>query len=91
MAIEFPNLSRRYDATRHCVRFSGYDGALERPFFIEEEALWNLDTMARKGGAALLAVFDRHRDQICAVATRLYGRRQEGSYTLTPADFSWFD
>ena len=23
MPIEFPNLSRRYDATRHCVRFSG--------------------------------------------------------------------
>ena len=88
MTIEFPNLSRRYDATRRCVRFSGYDGALERPFFVEEEALWGLDTMARKGGAALLATFDRHRDRICAVAIRLYGRSREGSYTLTPADFS---
>jgi len=88
MAIEFPNLSRRYDATRRCVRFSGYDGALERPFFVEEEALWGLDTIARNGGAALLATFDRHRDRIYAVAVRLYGRRREGSYTLTPADFS---
>ncbi|QIG49117.1 DUF1488 domain-containing protein [Nordella sp. HKS 07] len=88
MAIEFPNLSRRYDATRRCVRFSGYDGALERPFFVEEEALWALDAIARKGGAALLTTFDRHRDRIYAVAVRLYGRRREGSYTLTPADFS---
>ena len=86
MTIEFPNLSRRYDATRHCVRFSGYDGALERPFFVEEEVLWGLDAMARNSGAALLAAFDRHRDRICAVAIKLYGRRREGSYTLTPAD-----
>jgi hypothetical protein len=88
MTIEFPNLSRRYDATRRCVRFSGYDGALERPFFVEEEALWALDALARQGGIALLAAFDRHRDRICAAAMRVYGRRREGSYTLTPADFS---
>jgi hypothetical protein len=88
MAIEFPNLSRRYDATRRCVRFSGYDGALERPFFVEEEALWSLDAMARKGGTALLMAFDRHRDRIYAAAVRAYGRHREGSYTLTPADLA---
>ncbi len=88
MTIAFPNLSRRYDAARRCVRFSGYDGALERPFFIEEEALCGLDAMARRGGAALLAVFDRHRDRIYAVAARAYGRHREGSYTLTAAHFS---
>lgn len=88
MTIEFPNFSRRYDATRRCVRFSGYDGALERAFFVEEEALWGLDAMARKDGAALLMAFDRHRDRICATAVRVYGKRREGSYTLTPADFS---
>jgi hypothetical protein len=88
MALKFPNLSRRYDVTRRCVRFSGYDGALERPFFVEEEALWGLDAMARSGRAALLAAFDRHRDRICAAAVRVYRRRREGSYTLTPADLS---
>lgn len=88
MALQFPNLSRRYDATRRCVRFSGYDGTLERPFFMEEEALWGLDVLARKGGAALLSAFDRHRDRINAVAIRVYGRHREGSYTLTAADFS---
>jgi hypothetical protein len=48
MAIEFPNLSRRYDATRRCVRFSGYDGALEKSFFVEERAIWHLDMPAQK-------------------------------------------
>ena len=88
MTIEFPNLSRRYDATRHCVRFSGYDGALERAFFVEEDALRSLDALAPKNEAALLVTFDRHREQICKVAARAYGKRREGSYTLTAADFS---
>jgi len=88
MAIEFPNLSRRFDATRRCVRFSGYEGALERSFFIEEEAIWRLDAIARKGGVALLETFDRHRDRICKVASHVYGKRREGPYILTAADFS---
>ncbi|MDP9137030.1 MAG: DUF1488 domain-containing protein [Pseudomonadota bacterium] len=88
MAIEFPNLSRRYDATRHCVRFSGYDGAMETSFFIEEEAVWHLDGQSRKDGLALLEAFDRHRERICKVASQLYEKRREGSYTLKAADFS---
>ena len=88
MAIEFPNLSRRYDATRHCVRFSGYDGALEWAFFVEEDALRSLDAPSPKSEAALMVTFDRHRERICKVAARVYGRRREGSYTLTADDFS---
>jgi Protein of unknown function (DUF1488) len=88
MTIEFPNLSRRYDTTRRCVRFSGYDGALEKSFFVEEEAIWRLDTVARSGEAALLNAFDLHRERICKVASRAYARRREGSYTLTVADFA---
>lgn len=88
MAIEFPNPSRRYDATRHCVRFSGYDGAMEKSFFVEEEAIWQIDASARKDGAALLEAFDRNRERICDVASRAYGKRREGSYTLTATDFS---
>jgi hypothetical protein len=88
MAIEFPNPSRRYDATRHCVRFSGYDGAMEKSFFVEEEAIWRLDATARKDGAALLEAFDRHRERICKVASRAYEKRREGSCTLKAEDFS---
>ena len=88
MAIEFPNLSRRFDATRRCVRFSGYDGALEKSFFVEECAIWHLDMQALKDEAELLKTFDRHREQICKVARRAYENRREGAYTLTAADFS---
>jgi Protein of unknown function (DUF1488) len=56
MTIEFPNLSRGYDATRRCVRFSGYDGALERPFFVEEEAIRSLDAAAKRSFLAHLIV-----------------------------------
>ncbi|MGQ0484334.1 MAG: DUF1488 domain-containing protein [Hyphomicrobiales bacterium] len=87
MAIEFHNLSRRYDATRRCVRFSGYDGALETSFFVEEEAIWRLDAIARKDEAALLDAFDRHRERICRAASQAYGKHRKGSYTLTAADF----
>jgi hypothetical protein len=87
MTIEFPNLSRRYDATRRCVRFSGYDGALERSFFVEEEAICRLDVIGRRGGVALLEAFDVHRERICKVASHVYAKRREGSYTLTAADF----
>lgn len=87
MGLEFPNLMRRYDATRKCVRFSGYDGALERPFFIEEAAIHHLDAAAHTDAASLLVAFDRHRDQICQAATRIYGKRREGSYTLKASDF----
>jgi hypothetical protein len=88
MAIEFPNLCRRYDATRHCVRFSGYDGAIEKSFFLEEEALWSLDASARNDEVALLNTFDRHRDQISKVASQAYKKRHERSYTLKATDFS---
>ena len=88
MAIEFPNLSRTYDATRHCVRFSGYDGPMERSFFVEEEALRRLDAGAKDGELGLLRAFDHNRDRICKVAGQAYGRRREGSYTLKAEDFS---
>ena len=88
MAIEFPNLSRSYDRSRRCVRFSGYDGALERQFYVEEEALRRLDMTIKEGEGALLAAFDRHRDRICEVASKAYRRRIEGAYTLAARDFS---
>jgi hypothetical protein len=88
MAIAFPNPSRRYDATRHCIAFSGYDGALEKSFFIEEAAIWRLDGTARESIMNLLAAYDRHREQICEAARQAYRSRGEGSYTLTEGAFS---
>ena len=39
MSLKFPNSSRSYDATRHAVRFWGYDTAMEWSFFVTAEAL----------------------------------------------------
>jgi hypothetical protein len=61
---------------------------MEKSFFVEEEAIWQLDANARKDGSALLEAFDHHRERICEVASRAYGKRREGSYTLTATDFS---
>ena len=88
MTVEFPNPSRTYDATRRCVRFSGYDGAIEKFFFLEEEALGQLAGSGPNGVGTLLDAFDRHRDRICKIARRAYETGRARSYTLRAADFS---
>ncbi|WP_373504185.1 DUF1488 domain-containing protein [Aestuariivirga sp.] len=87
MTLQFPNLSRSFDTTRGCVRFSGYDRTREVPFFIEEDAVRAVDGGNLTSSDALLAAFDRHRDRICKAADKAYGKRREGSYTLRTVDF----
>ncbi len=87
MALSFPNQSRSYDATRHAVRFWGYDRAMETSFFVMAEALRRLQPDVRFDEAALLSVFDSNRDLICAAATKAFARGGKGSYDLTAADF----
>jgi hypothetical protein len=43
VTLNFTNQSRSYDATRHAVRFWGYDGALEVSFFVTDDALRRLE------------------------------------------------
>jgi hypothetical protein len=43
MVLNFPNLSRGDDPSKHCIRFWAYDPSLEIPFFVEEEALCSID------------------------------------------------
>ena len=87
MALNFPNVSRSYDSTRHAVRFWGYDSAMETSFFVLAEALRHLQPGIRPDEESLLQVFDSHRDQICAAATKVYKRGNKGSYDLGPTDF----
>src|ERR1700722_2372282 len=47
MALHFPNASRSYDATRHCVSFWGYDSAFEIAFHLEEKALQQISRETR--------------------------------------------
>ena len=85
--MSFPNASRSYDPTRHCVRFWGHDGALEISFFVTEDALLQLTPGAALGEASLLRSFDRNREQIIRVALKAYNGRKKGSYELTGTDF----
>jgi Protein of unknown function (DUF1488) len=85
--LNFPNASRSYDATRHCVRFWGYDGALEVSFFVEEAAVFRIAPETRHNQAAVLESFDNNRERILNVARKVYSGRRQGSYALIPSDF----
>lgn len=84
--LNFPNASRSYDATRRCVHFWGYDGALEVSFFIAEGAVFSIAPETRHNQHAILASFDANRDRILNAARRKYSGRK-GSYELAASDF----
>ena len=82
--------SRSFDEARNAVRFIGYDGMFEVPFFVEAAAL------ATQGGsrdghlpseAEYLAAFDSARGSIQDVAREAYSNSRRSSYKLTAADF----
>jgi hypothetical protein len=88
MTLDFPNRSRSFDEARNAVRFIGYDGMFEVPFFVEAAAL------AKQGGnrpraseAECLAAFDAARGSIYDVAREAYSNGRRTSYTLTATDF----
>ena len=87
MAIEFPNQSRSYDATRRAVHFWGYDSAMEKSFFVAQDALKRIQPDMQFEEAAILSAFDSHRAAIYAAATKVYSRGPKGSYDISATDF----
>ncbi len=87
MSVNFPNLSRSYDATRRMVRFWGYDRSMEASFFVAEDALKQIEPGLESSANGFLRAFDTHRDLIYAVAAKVYARGRRGSYNLCAADF----
>lgn len=87
MPLGFPNESRFYDGTAHAVRFSGYDGAMEAPFFVGEGALKQIQPDMPMDESGLLKAFDLNRDRIYAAAVKVYERGRKGSYDLVAGDF----
>lgn len=85
--LNFPNASRSYDATRRCVRFWGYDGALEVSFFVEDSALIRIAPGTTRDESSLLKSFDQNRERIFQTARKVYERRRKGSYELITSDF----
>ena len=87
MPLSFPNECRFYDDAVHAVRFSGYDGALEAPFFIGERALKQIEPDMPFNEAGLLRAFDLNLERIYATAAKVYERGRKGSYDVLPEDF----
>ena len=87
MALNFPNASRGYDATRHSVRFWGYDSTFEVPFYVGDDALRLIGARPEQDEAELLRVFDANRPRIEQAAAKAYGRKKQSSYHLSPTDF----
>lgn len=86
MTLQFPNVSRSFDAVRNAIRFTGYDGMFEVSFFVETEAL----TKARRtqwSEADALSAFDAARQAIQQVAREAYSHGRRTSYTLNANDF----
>ncbi|MFC7397979.1 DUF1488 domain-containing protein [Chelatococcus sp. GCM10030263] len=92
MTLAFPNPSRSFDRSRNAVRFSGYDGMFEVPFFVEAGVL------ARSGAGAgpdqtdqseadYLSAFDARRSAIHDVARKAYSNGRRTNYMLTASDF----
>ncbi len=86
MALNFTNESRSYDATRHAVRFWGYDGSREVSFFVTRDALQRLEAGAARDEPGLLSAFSAHRDRVYAAAARVYARGGKGSYDIQSRD-----
>lgn len=87
MALNFPNQSRSYDATRRAIRFWGHDSAMEASFFMNEDALKRIHPDMRLDETGFLTAFDLNRDLIYSAAVTVYERGHQGSYDLMPADF----
>ncbi|MEA2951120.1 MAG: hypothetical protein QOF19_64 [Alphaproteobacteria bacterium] len=87
MTVNFPNLSRSYDATRRVVRFWGYDRSMENSFYVTADALARIQPDLQPDEAGLLRAFDSNRERILATAAKVYARGRKGSYDLNVADF----
>jgi hypothetical protein len=85
--INFPNISRSYEATRGMVRFWGYDRSMESSFFVAVEALKRIAPDLRPDESGYLRAFDLNRDLIYAAAAKVYARGRRGSYDIQAADF----
>lgn len=82
MSLNFPNSSRSYDASRRCVNFWGYDNTREIVFAVNTSVISHLSPSAGSDEPALLAAFDRHREQILTLARGLYAGGPQNRYTI---------
>jgi hypothetical protein len=85
MALNFPNMSRSYDAAGNRVRFWGHDGTVEVAFFLETSALLRLFPDTPNIEFRILEAFDIAWDRIIAAARRVYSPRDRRTFYVLDA------
>ena len=83
MALQFPNPSRSYDASRHCVCFWGYDNSREITFLIDDAILRNLHPGVGSDERSILGAFDQGREKILDIAKKLYVGGAQNRYSIS--------
>jgi Protein of unknown function (DUF1488) len=86
MTLRFPNISRNYDSSRHCICFWGHDSAKEVSFQLDEGAIHHISRFADRDEASMLHVFDVNRARIEAAASAAYLKQRKSFYRLSAAD-----
>jgi hypothetical protein len=88
MPLSFPNHSRSYDPVHRRIRFWGHDGAIEVPFFLDEDVIFILRPKTKNTEDEILAAFDSASERVFAAAGRAYAPGQSRSfYRLTAQQF----
>ncbi|MBC8751801.1 MULTISPECIES: DUF1488 domain-containing protein [Paraburkholderia] len=82
MALHFPNPSRSYDATRHCVLFWGYDDSREITFQVDSATLKGLQPALGSDERSVLVAFDEFRGKLLEIAKRQYVRGPQNRYSI---------
>lgn len=83
VALQFPNPSRSYDASRHCVCFWGYDNSREITFLVDDAILRNLQPGVGSDERSILGAFDQGRDKILDIAKKLYVGGAQNRYSIS--------
>lgn len=81
--LQFPNPSRSYDASRHCVCFWGYDNSREITFMIDDAMLRNLQPGVGSDECSVLGVFDEFRDKVLEMAQKQYVAGPQNRYSIS--------
>jgi hypothetical protein len=83
VALQFPNPSRSYDASRHCVCFWGYDNSREITFQVDDAMLRNLQPGAGYDERSILHTFDQFREKLLEIARERYVGGPQNRYSIS--------
>ena len=81
--LEFPNPSRSYDVSRHCVCFWGYDNSREITFMVDDAMLRSLQPGVGSDERSVLGAFDELREKVLEIAKKQYVGGPQNRYSIS--------